>query len=49
MRGVVLVRQGKDAEGQKDLDKCYSLNPALKATYEPMAKAARELRARDKK
>ncbi|HEX8887691.1 MAG TPA: tetratricopeptide repeat protein, partial [Pyrinomonadaceae bacterium] len=48
-RGLTRLLQGKDAEAQKDFDKCFKLNSSLKADFEEAAKEIKEKRAPTKK
>jgi tetratricopeptide (TPR) repeat protein len=36
-RGLVLLKLGKDAQAQADLDKCFELNSSLRPGYEQLA------------
>jgi hypothetical protein len=43
-RGVILVQQGRDAEADRDFAAAFSLDPSLKAQYEPYINGVRRSR-----
>jgi tetratricopeptide (TPR) repeat protein len=47
-RGLALLRQGKDAEAEKDFERAVALKPELKAGLELAIKRVRDLRQRNR-
>lgn len=43
-RGLLFLLQGKDAEAQRDFDKCLILSPQLKPDLEKRIAFAKEIR-----